>query len=666
MGEKRSAGSSALHNARPRALAPRPGAASEDEAEHIAAETMRIFAAGRWTGPTGCAAATAILVISTWEKLDTTTLLLWGLVALSVSAMMALAFLVPASVRRRSSKGIPWLSLHAHAAIGVVFGSFLWLGNVADDPTLVWITVAHLFAISAGVATGLSGLNSLSMRVIVPLWGLASPALISGGHLFIGVGGLTFLVIALADQIRTGTVWRELVLLRVRETQAAEANAWRAAHDELTGLLNRSGVLATVENEDAPTTAAMYIDLDHFKQVNDRLGHPAGDDLLQQVAGRLLHQLGPEAGVARIGGDEFLILLSGTIDDAEAHAVGHRIIADLEEPFSVGDNGEVWISASIGYTILAGDDVDPSRLMVEADHALLHAKRNGRRQVAKFTAGLQAELKHRSGLESSLRKAMRTGGLSVAAQPIFDLQTGAVYCVELLARWQLDSGEIVPPVVFIPLAEEVGLIDELTAFMLDEAGQMLTTWQDHEHLRNAKVSVNLSPVQVVRGKLATMIAEVVETHNIRPHQLMVELTESATLSDMRSTTVLFEDLRELGVDLAIDDFGTGYSSLGHLLNLPVFAVKIDRSLIASLHADPRQHSIMSAVRDLAAILGQEVIAEGVETLEQMNALRDMGIRIGQGYGLCRPIPANRLAQHLDEIFSRDSQARWPAGLTVSR
>jgi len=185
-------------------------------------------------------------------------------------------------------------------------------------------------------------------------------------------------------------------------------------------------------------------------------------------------------------------------------------------------------------------------------------------------------------------------------------------------------------------------------------------WRAHEHLRGAKVSVNVSPVQVARGKLAAMVAEVVATYEIKPHQLMLELTESETLSDLSLTVELFEGLRELGVDLAVDDFGTGYSSLGHLLTLPVFAVKIDRSVLASLSTDPRHQATIKAVRDLAAALGQEVIVEGVETPHQIVALRDMGIHIAQGYGLCRPTLADQLAQNLDGATFDDASRAWPA------
>jgi len=643
-----------------RALTSDRDASTPDEAAVIAAETTRIFAAGRWTGPIGCAATTAILVASTWGRLQATTLLVWGLVALATSAAMALAFLLPASTCRRSAEGIPRLSLYSHAAIGVVFGSFLWLNNATGDETVVWIVVAHLFAISAGVTTGLSGLNSLNLRVIVPLWGLASTALISRGHWVMGVGGLTFLIIAVADQHRTGSVWRELVLLRIRKSRTAEANAWRARHDELTGLLNRSGLQYMVASRSATTTTAMYIDLDHFKQVNDRFGHPTGDELLRQVANRLLDLLGASGSVARIGGDEFFVVLDIIADDAHVEALGQQVIAALEAPFTMSGAGDVWISASIGYTTLAGDEVDPSQIMVEADHALLQSKRNGRSQVTKFTADLEAKLAYRSGLESGLRKAMRSGGLSAAAQPIFDLHTGEVYCVELLARWRLDSGVDVPPADFVPLAEEVGLIDELTSFMLHEGGRLLVAWRSHEHLRRAKVSVNVSPVQVARGKLAAMVAEVVATYEIQPHQLMLELTESETLSDLAVTIELFEELRDLGVDLAVDDFGTGYSSLGHLLTLPVFAVKIDRSVLASLSTDPRHQATIKAVRDLAAALGQEVIVEGVETSHQIVALRDMGIHIAQGYGLCRPTVADELAENLDLAAFDHPSRQWPA------
>lgn len=197
--------------------------------------------------------------------------------------------------------------------------------------------------------------------------------------------------------------------------------------------------------------------------------------------------------------------------------------------------------------------------MVESDHAMLQAKRRGRRQVAAFTTNLDEQLKARTGLESALRKAVRSGSIGWAAQPIFHLETGEVEVVELLARWTLDSGSAVPPSVFIPLTEEVGLIDEMTEQVLDEAGRLLAEWREVPALQNARVSVNISPVQIGKGKLLGVAATAVARHNIAPGQLVLELAESATLSEMQSTVELFEELRSLGMVLVLDDFGTGYS-----------------------------------------------------------------------------------------------------------
>lgn len=613
----------------------------------VAAETYRIYRTSRWIAPLGSSAAALVLVLELWGRLSHGWLIGWFVAALCFCLCTIASFSIPHLAKRRLPNGIPVVTTFGHAGIGIAFGVLPWLmPEVVSDPVALWTMAAGLFAISAGVAFGLAGLNLLGLCVIVPMWVLAGGAFLMSAEYTLSFGVVTFAALVVAHQLKSGAQWRELVVLRVRETRQAEVSAWRASHDDLTGLLNRSGVTALLEPGTSAATA-LFVDLDHFKEVNDRFGHACGDVVLNAVAERLQSAMPEAMAIARIGGDEFFAVFEGELADDHVRAIGERVINLLEEPFAVGAQSEAWISASVGFTRVGRNSFDASRLMVESDHAMLQAKRSGRRQVAGFTGSLERELEARSGLESALRKAVRAGEIRCAVQPIFDLQTRTVRGVEFLARWSLPGGSAVPPSIFIPLCEEVGLIDQLTDQMLAAAGEWLSTWKSEPLLQHAYVAVNVSPVQVAKGRLLETVAEAIERHAIEPGALVLELTESATLSEMTTTAELFGDLRTLGVGLAVDDFGSGYSSLGHLLGLPLTTVKIDQSLIAGVGADSRRQAVMVAIRDLATVLGHEVVAEGVETSHQADVLLAMGIHGAQGFGLCRPVAPEDLVEQLE-------------------
>lgn len=649
----------------PREVASGRGHDDASIGEAVAAQTGRIYWKNRWVAPLGTFATATVLSSTLREALPERRLLLWFLVVVVIVVGVAVSVTFPRFASRRNASGFPIATQPAHFAIGAAFGALMWLApEVTTDDVAMWTVLAGLFAMSAGVA-GMSGLNRLSLLVLCPMWLLAGVALLVNGTWIPGAGVVVFLVIVLGDQWRSTTLWRELLELRLRDSRQAEDNAWRANRDGLTGLLNRSGLAEQMEASRRAATA-MFIDLDHFKAANDRFGHGAGDVVLEQVARRLEAAVRNTDTLARIGGDEFFVVFDRQLTDEQAVSTGQNIIAALEDPFVSDVGEEILISASVGYSTLPAGEVDPSRLMMEADHAMLHAKRRGRRQVAAFTNSLAAQVDARSGLESALRKAVRSGAIGCAAQPVFNLATGEVISVELLARWQLPEGALVSPAVFIPLAEEVGLIDELTGQMLDQAGRLLGAWAREPLLKTAQISLNISPVQVAKGKLLEIATEAIERHNIGPGRLTFELRESATLSDMASTVNLFEALRRLGVALIIDDFGSGYSSLGHLMSLPLSGVKIDRSLIAGLGADARHRAVMVAVCELATVLGHEILAEGIESQRQIEMLVGIGVGSGQGDHLLRPVPPDQLPEHLaaldwrrpeavDEVSSRPSE-----------
>ena len=617
--------------------------ASAPISDRIADETFRIYWPVRWRGPLGCISSGVLMLALLRNQIASEALGIWVTAVMIAGIFMTISFAVPALRDQRAATGLPMLAKPAHVLAGAALGSMLWLDPSAADRPLAWWPIVTLqLAVTAGAAAGVAGLG---YTMAVSMWVQTSCALFIHGEHVMGSATAVFLLMVVGFQRQSGEMWRELVSLRMREADLSATNAHRATHDELTGLLNRRGLTVTLSG-DHVYQSAMFIDLDHFKQVNDRFGHTAGDTVLRQAAARLRATVRGGDVIARIGGDEFFVVFEEILTEERAAELGQTIIDTLEEPFTIAGHGDVWISASVGYTSMAPAEIQASRLLTEADHAMLHAKRQGRRQVAGFTETLHAQLSERSGLESTLRQAIRTRRIDAAAQPIYELSSQTVHAVELLARWTLDSGNQVPPSLFIPLAEEVGLIDDLTQIMLDHAGQAFARWAHEPSLMEARITINVSPRQIVGGNLLGMVSEAIDRYGIEPGQLVLELTESATLSEMRSTVDLFNDLRDLGVLLAIDDFGTGYSSLGHLLSLPVAAVKIDRSLIANLGVDPRHRAVMQAVRDLAEVLGQEVVAEGIENDAQLEALLEMGIRCGQGFGLCRPVPVEDLVDQL--------------------
>lgn len=627
--------------------------------DQVVLERRRFFVANRWSGPVGIAAATSfytLLIVASPHPPRHLSLWLGGML-LAVGAMAA-SFLVPSLAGRIDRYGIPKASNVAFCLVGCGWGSILWLDLDATRSAEVrWITLATLFAVSAGIVAGISGVNLLGAAVFVPMWAGSAGALVAAGQPVAAGAAAAFATITYRDMRRNGRLWIELVSLRVGSHEIAEANVWAATHDLMTSLVNRSGFMQSVtdraERSDLPISV-MFIDLDRFKEVNDHLGHAAGDQVLIEAANRLKASLRATDVVGRFGGDEFCVLLDPKHDEASSDQLAHRIIDVLERPF-VGPWGEehIYISASVGIARLTPAEATPERLLLDADQAMYEAKRTGRRRVVHFDSELRANHVERLGLESDFRRAIREGVIESDAQPMFDMDTGAVRCVELLARWRLPNGGAVPPSVFIPLAEELGLIGDLTDLMLRAAGEQFRAWADHPELGASKISVNVSAADLGRGRLVNAVADVVTEFGIAPNRLVLELTESGEIAGTNNEIAQFEALRTIGVDIAIDDFGSGYSNLEHLLTLPVAAVKLDLSLVQRLGTDPRQIAMLRSIHDLAAVIGHKVIVEGIETAFQFAELKQLGMKIGQGYYLSRPVPAPDLVDHLAMLRSDD-------------
>ena len=425
-----------------------------------------------------------------------------------------------------------------------------------------------------------------------------------------------------------------------------------ALHDALTGLANRTlllertgQALARARRTGRPF-AVLLLDLDGFKTINDSLGHAVGDRLLVTVADRIKAVLRASDTAARLGGDEFAMLLEELDDPEAAAATGHRLIAALGEPVAV-DAGEIVAAGSVGVAVWGGQG-SADELLRDADAAMYAAKRLGKGTVVGFRPDMHQAALERLELETALRRAVRAGEITAEYQPVVALQTGRIVAVEALVRWRRPGhGQLVPPEAFLPLAEESGLVVPIGFAVLDLACRQLRRWRDELGQRApVAIGVNLSLRQISQPDLVERVTAALAASGLAPGQLELDITQSTVLEEDEAMRGRLATLRQLGVRLTIDDFGTGYSSLSHLRRLPVDSVKIDGSFVAAL-ADPDQDPALTrALVRLAQTLDLQVVAEGVETAEQLRLLIELRCPLGQGTYLVPPLPAEAMTRLL--------------------
>jgi diguanylate cyclase (GGDEF)-like protein len=421
---------------------------------------------------------------------------------------------------------------------------------------------------------------------------------------------------------------------------------YRALHDPLTGLANRGLLmeqlaLALARARRRPgSVAVLFLDLDRFKVVNDSLGHAVGDDLLVEVARRLERIMRSADTVARLGGDEFVVLAEDVAGVDEALSLARRLRKAIAVPVRVGAGQRVVVTASVGIALSAPGAVaaTPSSLLWDADVAMYRAKDTGRDRVQLFEDGLRAGSLDRFRSEAMLRHALDHDGLRLHYQPLVDLGSGALAGAEALVRLHDPDRGLIPPAEFIPVAEETGLVVPLGAWVVSEAAAQAAAWRSLQPLDAPPmtVSINLSGRQLTTPGFAVEVGAAIARSGADASHLCFEITENTLLDATGASVTTLERLKELGVRLAIDDFGTGHSSLTWLRRLPADFLKIDRTFVAGLGTDPGDTAIVRAVLDLGQALGLTTIAEGVETPEQLDALRDLGCHWAQGYHLARP------------------------------
>jgi diguanylate cyclase (GGDEF)-like protein len=428
----------------------------------------------------------------------------------------------------------------------------------------------------------------------------------------------------------------------ITEGKIAEAKIeYMAHHDALTGLSNRTAFRARMEEAIARSRrgvqfAVHCLDLDRFKIVNDTLGHAVGDDLLQAVSRRLTGCLRDIDSLARLGGDEFVILQEGVERQDDAAALASRIIEAIGRPYDLNGH-QVVIGVSVGIATAPLDGRDFEKLMRHADMALYRAKGDGRATYCFFEVQMNDDQRTRQNLESDLRMALKRGELQAYYQPIVDVETRSIASCEALLRWHHPRGGMISPVIFIPIAEEIGLIDSIGEWVLREACKEAVSWPTH-----IRVAVNLSPVQFRNQDLFAKILRALAYSGLPADRLELEITESVLLLENAATMAVLHDLRDLGIRISMDDFGTGYSSLGYLRSFPFDKIKIDRSFVNELSIDQDCSTIIKAVADIGRGLGIDTIAEGVETLAQFDQVKAKGCTQVQGFLFGAPCPSTEI------------------------
>ena len=466
--------------------------------------------------------------------------------------------------------------------------------------------------------------------------------------------------------------------------QALNGGGWVAVHEDITEKRKSDTRVATIARQDALTELSnrrhfheeidralaevasigafgvLWIDLDHFKEVNDTHGHPTGDALLQKVAERLKSAVRQNDFVARLGGDEFAIILYGSPSPRDCANLSGRLIRSLSKSFEIGGQ-IITIGASIGIVRAPEHGGEADILLKHADIALYQAKSQGRGDCVIYQPEFETHMRQRRQLEADLRQAMANGELTLNYQPIVDLEEGRVLSCEALMRWKHPERGFVSPALFIPIAEETGLISAFGAWVLKEACRAAMLWPGH-----VRVAVNLSAAQVREGGIMEAVVRALDESGLDAHRLELEVTETLLLQDDAKTLETLHRLQAIGLTIALDDFGTGYASLSYLRNFPFDRVKIDQSFVRDLPLKPHCQAIVRAVVQLARMLGMRSVAEGVETEEHLAQVQDAGCTEVQGYLLARPVPEDMVVRTMaaaeDELARLKARERPEKGL----
>jgi diguanylate cyclase (GGDEF)-like protein len=573
---------------------------------------------------------------------------------------------VPTSLAARQARFIGWTGTSIEP--GVILASAL-VGHPSTAVAFHYRDNGYSATFRAGAASANSQSTTINLQ---NGWSVEAIGAATGGSIFAGnalglllTGIAFFLLFAAVLSLLATSRSRALEMVRTRtaelRTSAAKLRSL-AFHDSLTGLPNRALILDRVDTmlkrsrRDHTQTAALFLDLDNFKDINDTLGHEAGDELLVKVAGRLTSALRDGDSIGRLGGDEFVVLVDGSANNGGPEVVAQRVLDSLVAPISIASSPQpLQVTASIG--IAEGSDVTSNQLLKDADIALYQAKGAGKRRAVVFSPSMQESVDGHRLLDEDLRHALQKGEFFVLYQPTVDLASGIFTGVEALLRWNHPIRGVLEPDEFVPSLEASGLIVPVGQWVLEQACRQGALWQRQG--LTATVAVNVSAVQLERDRIVDVVRAALERSGFDPTLLVLEITETAIMRDVQSTLVRLNLLTRLGPGIAVDDFGTGYSSLAYLRQFPIDVLKIDQSFVSCIAESSESAAIVHTLVQLGKVLGLQTVAEGIENDDQLLRLRSEGVDIGQGFLFARPMDAAGAGRLLGQLPTESATAGTP-------
>ena len=578
-----------------------------------------------------------------------------SLLVLSAFARVTIAVWLSRDAERRDARTLEVvyeIGAFTYAFLsGLVAALTVYYATAAPIETLM---VAYALVYGVGITARNAGRPVIAIgQLVLSVVPIVVVSVIVGGVVFYVLAGTMVFVLfgVMSITFNVFRILREQIIAADASAQMADKMRELARTDVVTGLTNRAGlnndaVEMLMRLPAAKKLAMFWIDLDRFKEINDTLGHPVGDKVLAEVANRLRAAAPKDATIARFGGDEFIILAE-VGNRGESERMAQALVDEISRPARV-DGHRIDTAASMGVALLPDDGPDMEALMQGADLALYHAKVGGKHQICFFDNSMTRELVRKKEIEAELRAAIQRDELSIFFQPIVDLETGRIRTFEALVRWfHPEKGELRPD-EFIPVAEDTGVIITLGNWITAQAAKAAAGWPE-----DVTIAVNLSPVQIRAPGAALGILAALKEAGLDPHRLELEVTESLFLDDDANTARFIDDLAAEGVRFALDDFGTGYSSLGYINKFPFKKIKVDRSFVSGPNIGKKSDAIIRAVAEMGATLGMDIVAEGLETIEQVQVVRNAGCTLGQGYYFSRAVPDYLAAM----LLSQERQSR---------